>query len=160
MRHTLLTWLCLSLAATGCGGTDGDAASGSGESVLLSVDPQAKWRALRIEGATDLPDGAIVSYRVTHSVANELPPGEWPATNLIEDGTSVVQDGVYWAELNTTYWPAGEVDVRVQFPVAPQPDHVRGRYGNFGERLTGDNIQSLGGGSNVVVAEQTLEWTR
>ena len=159
MRHTLLTWLCLSLTASGCGGAQGGADASRGEPVTLSVDPQSRWRELRIEGATDLPDGAVVSYRVPHSVANELPPSEWPATNLIDDGTAVVQDGVYWAELNTTYWPSGQVDVRVQFPVAPQPDDVRARYGDFGERLTGENIQSLGS-SNVVVTEQILEWTR
>ena len=151
----------MSIAMAGCGGSGaGDgAAAGRGQTVQLSVDPQTKWRALRLEGTTDLPDGAIVSYRVTHAVANELPPSEWPATNLIEDGTAVVDAGVYWAELNTTYWPAGQVDVRVQFPVAPQPDPVRERYGDFGERLTGENVRSLGG-SNVAVAEQTLEWTR
>ena len=129
------------------------------EAVMLAVDHETRWRELRIEGATDLPDGAVVSYQITHGLANELPRGDWPAQNLIIDGAAVVQGGVYWARLNTTYWPPGRVDVLVQFPVAPQPEPVRLRYGPFGERLTGDNVSSLGG-SRVVTAEHAFDWTR
>ena len=108
---------------------------------------------------TDLPDGAVVTYQMTHAAAGELPRGEWPARNLIADGTAVVQGGVYWARLNTTYWPPGRVDVRVQFPVAPQPDAVQRRYGPFGEHLTGDNVSDVGG-ARVVTAEHAFDWTR
>ena len=140
----------------------GDAAGGGDpgtETVVLAVDHETRWRELRIEGATDLPDGAVVTYQVTHALANELPRGEWPAQNLITDGAAVVQDGVYWTRINTTYWQPGRVDVLVQFPVAPQPDPVRLRYGQFGEHLTGDNVNSLGG-SRVVAAEHAFDWTR
>ena len=129
------------------------------EAVMLAVDHETRWRELRIEGATDLPDGAVVSYQITHGLANELPRGDWPAQNLITDGAAVVQGGVYWARLNTTYWPPGRVDVLVQFPVAPQPEPVRLRYGPFGEHLTGDNVSSLGG-SRVVTAKHAFDWTR
>ncbi|HIN10766.1 MAG: hypothetical protein MK365_00890 [Vicinamibacterales bacterium] len=143
--------------------TGGDVGPGSGssggETVVLSVDHRSRWRELRIEGTTDLPDGAVVSYHVTHALAEELPPSEWPAQNLIADGTAVVQESQYWTRLNTTYWPAGAVRVQVQFPIAPQPATVRGRYGEFGEHLTGDNVTILGA-SKVVTAEHTLEWTR
>ena len=142
-------------------GVDDATAAGSGgtETVLLAVGHQTRWRDLRIEGETDLPDGAVVTWQVTHALANELPRGEWPAQNLLSDGTAVVQDGVYWTRLNTTYWTPGRVDVRVQFPVAPQPDPVRLRYGEFGEHLTGENVTSLGG-SRVVTAEHAFDWTR
>ena len=66
---------------------------------------------------------------------------------------------MYWTRLNTTYWPPGRVGVIVQFPVAPQPDAVRLRYGDFGENLTGDNVSALGG-SRVVTAEHAFDWTR
>jgi hypothetical protein len=149
---------------TGCGPvTADDAGPGAGspgsETVALAVDHRSRWRELRIEGETDLPDGAVVSYRVTHALADELPPSEWPAQNLIADGTAVVQASQFWARLNTTYWPAGDVRVEVRFPVAPQPAAVRQRYGDFGEQLTGDNVEILGA-SKVVTAEHTLEWTR
>ena len=147
-------------APAGEGG--GDAAGGGDpgtETVVLAVDHETRWRELRIKGATDLPDGAVVTYQVTHALASELPRGEWPAQNLITDGAAVVQDGVYWTRLNTTYWQPGRVDVLVQFPVAPQPDPVRLRYGQFGEHLTGDNVSSLGG-SRVVAAEHAFDWTR
>ena len=133
--------------------------AGGAETVMLEVGHETRWRELRIEGATDLPDGAVVTWQTTHALANELPRSEWPARNLIADGAAVVQDGVYWTRLNTTYWPPGRVDVRVQFPVAPQPDAVRLRYGPFGERLTGDNVTPLGG-ARVVIAEHAFDWTR
>ena len=135
------------------------AGSGGTETVVLAVGHQTRWRQLRIEGETDLPDGAVVTWQVTHALANELPRGEWPAQNLLSDGTAVVQDGVYWTRLNTTYWTPGRVDVVVQFPVAFQPDAVRLRYGDFGENLTGDNVSALGG-SRVVTAEHAFDWTR
>ena len=156
----LTTWV---LAVGGCGpATGGDVGpeSGSaGETVLLAVDHRSSWRELRIEGTTDLPDGAVVSYHVTHALAEQLPLGEWPAQNLIADGTAVVLKTQYWASLNTTNWPAGAVEVQIQFPIAPQPEAVRARYGAFGEQLTGDNVTTLGA-SRVVTAEHRFEWTR
>lgn len=157
----LASWV---LSFGGCApATDGDAGPASvtpgRETVALEVDHRSRWRELRVEGTTDLPDGAIVSYQVTHAVAETLPPSEWPALNLFADGTAVVHESRYWTRLNTTDWPVGAVRVQVQFPVAPQPTAVRGRYGEFGEHLTGDNVTILGA-SKVVTAEHLLEWTR
>ena len=147
-------------APTGEGVENAPAAGNGGtETVLLAVGHQTRWRELRIEGETDLQDGAVINWQVTHAAANQLPRGEWPAQNLLSDGEAVVQDGVYWTRLNTTYWPPGRVDVTVQFPVAAQPDAVRLRYGEFGENLTGDNVSALGG-SRVVTAEHAFDWTR
>ena len=153
-------WAGCAPAPAGEGIGDATDAGGSGtETVVLAVGHETRWRQLRIEGETDLPDGAVVTWQVTHGLANELPRGEWPAQNLLSDGTAVVQDGVYWTRLNTTYWTPGRVEVRVQFPVAPQPDAVRLRYGDFGENLTGDNVSALGG-SRIVTAEHAFDWTR
>jgi len=157
----LMSWL---LSAVGCGPTmDGNASHDGGsrrvETVSIEVDHRLRWRELRMEGTTDLPDGAVVSYNITHALAEEVPQNTWPAQNLISDGTAVVQESQYWARLNTTYWPVGDVRVRVQFPVAPQPASVRERYGKFGEHLSGDNVTILGA-SKVVTLEHTLKWTR
>jgi len=157
----LATWV-LSIGACGPGrgsGTDPVNGSSGGETVALTVDHRSRWRELRIEGTTDLLDGAVVSYTVTHASAAELQQGEWPAKNLIADGTAVVLESQYWARLNTTNWPAGDVRVQIQFPVAPQPPSVRERYGAFGEHLIGDNVTTLGA-SRVVTAEHTFRWTR
>ena len=131
----------------------------STERLALDVGHQSKWRELRVEGTTDLPDGAVLSYRVTHALTDEIAPAAWPAKNLITDGTAVVQEGQYWTNLNTTYWPAGTVRIRVEFPVAPQPDAIQSLYGEFGERLEGDNVSSLGS-SKVLTAEHVFETTR
>ena len=151
------------MATGGCApAAGGDAAPGAGssggETVALAVDHLKEWRELRIEGSTDLPDGAVVSYRVTHALTDELPPSDWPARNLITDGTAAVQASQYWATLNTFNWPAGDVRVQVQFPLSPQPADVDERYGEFGEHLAGDNVSSLGA-SQVVTAEHTFAWT-
>ena len=129
------------------------------ETIRLEVGHRTRWRELRIEGTTDLPDGAVVTYQVTHAAASEFAPSEWPAQNLIDDGTAVVHAGEYWARLNTTYWPEGTVDVIVQFPVSPQPEAIRLQYGDFGEQLTGANVTTFGA-SKVVTVEHTFNWTR
>ena len=174
-RGTWTAWTVVGLLAagaawTGCaptgGGAEdpagsGNAGGGNGgtETVMLEVGHETRWRELRIEGATDLPDGAVVTYQVTHALANELPRNDWPAPNLVTNGTAVVQDGVYWARINTTYWPPGRVDVLAQFPAAPQPEPVRQRYGPFGEHLTGGNVESFGD-SRVVTVQHAFDWAR
>ena len=94
----------------------------AGETVALSVDHRTEWRALWIEGSTDLPDGALVAYRVTHELAVTAPADEWPARNLIDAGKAAVQDGKYWTRLNTSNWTQGEVLICIQFTSTPQPD--------------------------------------
>ena len=160
-RLVLTAFMCWSV--TGCAEPAADPVDGrepsGAEPVALSISHESRWRAHRVKGTTDLPDGAVLSYRVTHALANELPPSEWPAQNLIADGTAVVQGGKYGARLNTTYWPKGSVQVEVQFPIAPQPLAIRARYGDFGEELTGNNVTVLGA-SKVVTAEHAFDWTR
>ena len=167
MRRAVLTGVVggvLFLLGCSSGASSGDASRPDAiiagtETVELSVDHRTRWRELRIEGATDLPDEAVVTYFVTHALTNEAPLGEWPAQNLITDGTAVVNAGQYWAEINTTYWPPGSVQVQVQFPVAPQPPAIQSRYGEFGEHLTGSNVTAVAA-SKVVTIEHSFDWTR
>jgi hypothetical protein len=154
----LLCWTLAACAPPVADDTVPSEPSGT-EAVVLTVAPTSVWRELRIDGTTDLPDGTVLSYRVTHALATELPPSEWPAQNLMADGTAVVLGGQYGARLNTTYWPKGNVLVEVQFPVAAQPPDITKRYGAFGEQLTGDNVTALGS-SKVATAAHTFEWTR
>lgn len=128
------------------------------EPVMLAVEHRSEWRVLWVEGETDLPDGAEVQYRTTHALARTAPTEEWPAGNLIASGRATVQDGTYWARINTLNWPRGEVQLVVQFPVPPQPAHVISRYGDFGEHLTGENVKDLDG-LKVVEVEHVFEHT-
>lgn len=131
----------------GCAGTSAPPA----ERVELTVRHRSEWRVLWLEGETNLPDGAHLSYRVTHEAANTIPVAEWPATNLMEAGRSAVTDGTYWARINTFNWPRGNVRVIVQFPLPPQPQEVVERYGENGERLAGEHVTDVGGTRAVEV---------
>ena len=146
-------------AATGDGRFAGAQADDGSEPVALSVGHRSEWRVLWIEGETDLPDGAIVNYTVTHEATAETPSKEWPAANLTESGRATVQDGQFWARVNTLNWPGGQVRVLVQFPLPPQPPEVEARYGSFGERLIGANVTVLDG-MKAVEVEHTLEHRR
>lgn len=156
LRASVLPSILVGLAA--CTPTD-EQTSGNraGETVALSVDYRTEWRALWIEGSTDLPDGALVAYRVTHELTATAPVDEWPARNLIDAGKAAVQGGRYWTRLNTSYWPPGEVRILIQFPVPPQPDFVVERYGEFGETLSGDNVTTLGG-MRMIEIEETFQF--
>ena len=150
---------------TGCGVSDdgglarGELEQGT-EPVALEVRHRSEWRVLWIEGDTDLPDGAFVNYTVTHEAAAVTPSEEWPAANLTESGRATVNDGQYWARINTLNWPTGQVRILVQFPLPPQPPEVDARYGAFGEHLTGEDVTVLAGGMKAVEVEHTLEHRR
>lgn len=154
----LLALLAMGCAAPGAGTATNPVESGT-EPVLLTVEPRSEWRVMWIEGDTDLPDGALVNYRATHELARSAPAEDWPATNLIDSGRATVQGGHYWARVNTLNWPAGEVAVLVQFPLPPQPPEVDAKYGEFGERLTGENVTDLGG-MKAIEVESRFEHTR
>lgn len=151
-------FLLLILLAAGCAGGPPPAPEAT-ETVALTVAHRTQRGALLIEGTTDLPDGAELTYTITHDAAATLPMTEWPAANLIESGRSVVQGGQYWARVTTTSWPAGRVRVLLQFPLPPQPAEVVARYGEFGEKLAGDNVISEGP-INAVEAEYIFELRR
>ena len=138
---------------------DGIESDQRGETVSLTVGHRTQWRILWMEGTTDLPDGALVAYRITHKLARAQPADQWPAPNLMESGKAAVQDGQYWTRVNTTNWPNGEVRILIQFPVPPQPDFVVERYGQFGEKLTGDNVITVEGIKTIEV-EETFQFRR
>jgi hypothetical protein len=167
MLDTLMStrWSALFISVVGLGvgcapaggpGSNGGGAAAGTETVALTIDHRSEWRVLWVEGETDLPDGAYINYRVTHELARTAPVEQWPSPNLIESGRATVQEGEYWARVNTLNWPAGAVDVVVQFPLPPQPPDVVRRYGEFGEQLTGDNVTVLNG-MKAVEVRHTLQ---
>ena len=160
-----ISWALLTVLLAGCSsandpGETGDHSVDQGtEAVALTVLHRSEWRVLWVEGETDLPDGAYVNYRVTHELARTAPAEDWPAGNLVESGRAAVQNGEYWARVNTLNWPAGSVSVLVQFPLPPQPPAIVERYGAFGEHLAGENVTVLNG-MKAVEVEHTLEHRR
>ena len=156
----VLACVATSVACAPAGPTDDTNPTAQGsEAVALTVAHRSEWRALWIEGTTDLPDGAVVSYRVTHSVAITTPTEEWPSSNLIDVGRATVEDGQYWARINTLNWPPGEVRVVAQFPLPPQPPAVVDQYGEFGEHLRGANVTDQDG-IKAVEVEHVFEHSR
>ena len=152
----------MTVCGVGCAdrSSDADAAEDQGtETVDLSVSHRSEWRVLWLEGSTDLPDGAFVNYRVTHSLTRTAPAEDWPAPNLIDSGRATVEGGQYWTRINTLNWPAGDVEVLVQFPLPPQPPEIMERFGDFGEHLVGANVTDLGGMKAVEVTH-VFEHTR
>ena len=120
-----------------------------GETVSLNLDARFEGDALKIEGATDLPDGALVGYEVSHEMAATVPYDQLPAENMQSRGTAPVASGTYTATVSIKNWPAGNVHVFVCFPTAgfpdaKQPDEVISRYGETGENLTGENVSQEG----------------
>ena len=103
-----VAWAVLTVLVAGCAPASDSAATGGAErTVALTIRHRSEWRVLWVEGDTDLPDGAYVNYRVTHALARTAPLEEWPAQNLIASGRAAVQNGEYWARVNTLNWPAG-----------------------------------------------------
>jgi len=158
-------WLSLLAAlllggAAACTLADRGASGSAGtETVNLTVTHRSEWRVLWIEGTADLPDGAAVSYRVTHQLAETAPMDQWPAPNLIDSGRAVVQAREYWARVNTMNWPAGQVRIQIQFPVPPQPAAVTERYGAFGEKIAGEHVVSIDG-TTIVQVEEVFDHRR
>jgi hypothetical protein len=143
------------------------ACGASGQSVALSVAPRAVEQAIVIEGTTDLPDGALIAYEVTHDAfgtSDDLQDSTW---DLFADGSVPVQGGRYSVNVPVAGWPSGRVTVWVAFqtvlgatidgqPADGQPADVIERYGNMGENLTGSNV-SESGDSKRVELEQTIQ---
>lgn len=149
MRISSVT-LLIAFTGFGCS-TARDLDSQATETVSITVNHRLQRGTLWIEGTTDLPTGAELTYTVRHEMANTVPVDEWPATNLVESGRAVVQDGQFWGRGSTNNWPAGQVTVLIQFPLPPQPEEVIARYGEFGEKLTGENVVDVGGVKAVEV---------
>ena len=120
-------------------------------SVHLTLSLGLQGRMLNIQGLTDLPDRAVLLYRVSHVAPD----------SRSTDGTLAVLDGGYATQVDLSDWPSGTVEVWVGFqPVfgnsEQQPEEVIELYGERGEFLHGENVIDDGGFKHVEV-RQTIE---
>lgn len=107
--------------------------------VALTAEASREAGVLAVAGQATVPDGALVSWQVTHA----LHP------SFREDGTAEVAGGRFTVTLDTSGWPPGELEVWLGFQTVPatgarQPDAVIARYGHKGERMVGDQVVDAG----------------
>jgi hypothetical protein len=92
-----------------------------------------------LAGTTDLPDGSLIAYEVTHAV---VAVGR-------EDGTMLVTGGRFQRSVDLASWPPGRIEAWVAFQTilgttVHQPPAVLQRFGQMGERLRGANVTKTG----------------
>lgn len=109
------------------------------EPVAISLDVEWEEDILVISGETDLVNHAVLTYTVRPMAESAAAEGDIYAT-----GIAVVDRGKYVAEMDTTFWPRGQVVVIVRFVVTSegvmQPPEVIARYGKDGQRLKGKYV--------------------
>lgn len=122
-----------------------------GESVALSLNTGIIGTLLNIQGTTNLPNRAVLLYRVSQVAPDPI----------AIDGTVAVLDGRYAAQVDISGLPPGAIEVWIAFqPVfgnnEKQPPEILERYGEMGEYLYGENVMESSGMKRVEV-RQTLE---
>ena len=120
-------------------------------SVNLTLSLGLQGSVLNIQGRTDLPNRAVLLYKVSHVAPD----------SRSTDGTLAVLNGEYATQVDLSGWPSGTVEVWVGFqPVfgnsEQQPQEVIELYGERGEYLHGENVIDDGGFKRVEV-RQTIE---
>jgi hypothetical protein len=138
-------------------------------SVALTITPYVSGRTMIIDGTTDLPDGAVISYDLLHELRyRQLYPGETdrppsfeagqPPTPQIISGSIKVAAGRFQGTVNVTDWPAGTVHVIARFDPDPdQPAAVRARFGDNNEHLGGPNVTEDSDGLRSAYANATVD---
>jgi hypothetical protein len=132
--------------------------------ITLEIAPRIIGGQLRIEGATDLPDYAMLDWGLRHARRHEL-MNRVPFENMTNEGRMMVRDGRFSTTIDMAGWPEGIIEVWVGFhPVAfgaRQPRHITRLFGEYGRQLEGPNIERVGEYRNmlraVAVAHVVLE---
>ncbi|HUM44336.1 MAG TPA: hypothetical protein PKI14_15435 [Fervidobacterium sp.] len=131
-RKWLWAVLIFLVIAFALGGGEGD-----GETVELNLEPKMEGERLTIIGNTNLPDGAMLAYEISHVDAPFV-------EGFFKDGSVTVKNGQYEAEFDLTGWPKGKISVWVSFQTilahGEQPEHVIEKYGEMGEYIEGENV--------------------
>lgn len=149
----ILLGTLVTAGAAGCGG-------GDSQTVDLTMDARIEGASIVAEGTTDLPDGAVIVYEVTHEDFGTKDDLEDPVWSLFADGSVPVDGGRYSLSVPVADWPAGDVTVWVAFqavlsddvdPGDGQPAAVMERYGEMGARLTGPNVTESAGNKRVEI---------
>lgn len=113
--------------------------------VVLTLAPHIDGNILIVEGTTDLPNGTFISYEVRHEQL--LTNFEIPYDNLFVDGNIEASKGIYSRQVNLSGWLAGNLEIWVAFQTilsgdVKQPPEIIARFGELGELLQGDNVNS------------------
>ena len=90
---------------TACGGS-------GGQTVDLSMDARVDDGTIVVDGTTDLPDGALIAYEVTHQDFGTSDNMDDPVWGLFADGTTPVADGAYSVVIPVADWPPAVPDAR------------------------------------------------
>ena len=115
-----------------------------------------------VAGASDLSDGAILSYELRHE-HYEFDP-ETPREMLFAEGTMTVDGGRYTADVDLSAFEPGEIEVWVAFQMdfinsdRTQPAAIIRQFGERGELLEGDNVVDLGEDGKRVELTDSLHW--
>jgi len=135
----------LALLTLGCSeAVNSKSGFGNPATVSLTLDTHLNGRQLTIQGKTDLPNGALISYEIKHE-RFVLKHGE----KLFADGQATVSGGSYSSSFDLKGWPVGKVEVWVAFQTVlgtdiHQPTEVISRFGEAGERMEGSNVTKAG----------------
>ena len=130
--------------------------------VELTLEVQRDGGTIRVEGTTDLRDGALLGYEIRHEHMNFDP--ETPMDMLFQEGTMTVADGRYAANLDIRNFEPGEIEVWVAFQMdfvnadLRQPDHIIRQFGEHGELLEGSNVTDLGDDGKRVELSDLVHW--
>ena len=118
----------------------------------MSPAIQDKGNRVLIEGFTNLPDGALISYEVEHERILE-----W-----MHDGHVPVKAGHFIQALDVRDWPPGRIKIWVAFQTilgmkVSQPPEVIARYGQMGERIEGNQVSTSGALRRVELEKSVIK---
>ena len=117
---------------------------------------------VRLEGTTDLSDGAVLAYELRHEDVDYDP--ETPRDMLFREGRTTVSGGRYAIEVDISSFEPGEIEVWLAFQMdfinsdLTQPAHIIRQFGERGELLEGDNVTDLGEDGKRVELIDTVHW--
>jgi hypothetical protein len=124
-----------------------------GKNVELNLEAEMEGEIVKIKGDTNLPDGALLAYEISHVDATFVDTTF--VEDLFKEGSVTVKNGQYEAEFDLTGWPKGKISVWVSFQTmlahGEQPEHVIGKYGETGENIEGENVDDLGALKRVAI---------
>ena len=116
----------------------------------ISITATRDGTKLRVDGVTDLPEGAVVTVRALHadawfaalmSMPDTPDPPEHPIPYDVSRDVTITS-ARYGSEFDLLGWPPGNVLVTTDFypGYGPQPPSTVERFGPIGERLRGPDV--------------------
>lgn len=118
----------------------GSVATSTVENIGLTLNANLSLNVLRVSGNANLPDGALISYEISHESwgTRIFSPAEMDVR--FAGGTTEVRNGKYEFSINVAQWPSGNIETWVAFQTilgttVKQPQGVIGLYGEMGEKI-------------------------